>query len=65
MCDRNQGCQLGQSCKSSRAFWVGFGPKVDKIFGAYFGPETYFLSSVHKNVIKIILQKLLDFSDLT
>ena len=33
MCDRNQGCQLGQSCKSSRAFWVEFGPKVDKIFG--------------------------------
>ena len=33
MCDRNQGCQLGQSCKSSWAFRVGFGPKVDKIFG--------------------------------
>ena len=28
---------VNQSCKSDRAFWVGFGPKVDKNFGFNLG----------------------------
>ena len=56
MCDRNQGCQLGQSCKSSRAFRVGFGPKVDKIFGLISGLKRTFCLKCKKNIIKITLQ---------
>ena len=48
MCDRNQGCQLGLSCKLSRAFRVGFGPKVDKIFGLISGLKRTFCLKCRK-----------------
>ena len=50
-----------QSCKSGRAFRVGFGPKVDKNFG----PETcFFVLGAHK-YNESNLATSLNFSDLT
>ena len=45
MCDRNQGCQLGQIVSRAGLFGSGSGLKLTKFSDLqYFGPETYFLS---------------------
>ena len=37
----------------SRAFRVGFGPKVDKISGLIWACDVLFVLGAHKNIIKI------------
>ena len=62
--DRWEDCSLSQSCTTSRAFRVGFGPKVGKNFGDNSGlKHTFRLRCTTHNQNN--LATLLNFSDLT
>ena len=55
---------VGRSCKSGRAFRVGFGPKVDKNLGLTRAWDVLFVLGVQK-YNKNNLETLLNFLDLT